>query len=147
MANETDAPVQSGAEQTQVAPTRKGETHAHAPNPEQHLLEAHKLSIQVQGKKGFGDYAVWALIKEERGKTKTLAVTKGGYREAIAHFYAYIHPNTPVASVAPTRRYGGPPRSSSGGGRPSSGGGRPSSGGARPPSGGGGARPPQRPAR
>ena len=50
MANEIDAQVQSSPEPTKAASPRKGETHPHAPNPEQHLQEAHKMSIQVQGK-------------------------------------------------------------------------------------------------
>ncbi len=96
------------AEEVQAAPEvqRQG-THAPAPNPEQHLLEAHKLSIKPQGKEGPTGWAVWALIREERGKVKTLAVHKGTRHQAIAHFYSYIHPGK-VELGAPAPRPSGP---------------------------------------
>ncbi len=131
MANGTEAEVQSTGGEAQPSPQQRarGEGHAPAPNPEQHLQEAHKLTIQMQGKPGggLGDYAVWALVREERGKTKTLSVFKGTHQQAVAHFYHYIHPAKEVAPAAPPRRYGSAaPRS-----------------GSRPPQRSGG-RPPQR---
>lgn len=134
------------AEETQSTPqATRAESHPASPNPEMHLLDAHKLSIQLQGKEGPGGLAVWALVREERGKVKTLAVQKGTRREAVARFYDYIHPNKPAAPVAPARRTAGPrpsgPRPT--GPRPT--GPRPT--GPRPAAPGPGSRPPQRPAR
>lgn len=98
------------AEETQAAP-QHGRSHLHpqAPNPEQHLQEGHNLSIQPQGKVGPTGQAVWALVREEKGKSKTLAVHKGTRREAVARFYDYIHPEKAPVPAAPARRYSAPP--------------------------------------
>lgn len=92
-------------ENQQSAPPRRGDDHAGAAaNAEQHLSEAHNLSVRLQGKEGTRGHAVWALVREERGKVKTLAVYEGTHREATNHFFNYIHPNRPVAPAAPARR-------------------------------------------
>lgn len=97
-------------EETQAAPQpSRGRPHAQAPNPEQHLQEAHKLSIQPQGKVGPTGQAVWALVREDRGKVKTLAVHRGTRREAIVRFYDYIHPEKAPVPAAPARRTSAPP--------------------------------------
>ena len=117
--------------QAAPAPQRPGQqhavTHAMPANPEQHLLEAHNLSIQVQGKEGPTGQAVWSLIRENRGKVQTLAVHRGTRREAVSHFYSYIHPMKEAVAPAPVRRSSYPPRqhSSRPGGPPSSGRGGP----------------------
>ncbi len=119
MTQNPEAESRPQAEQQQAPrhPAR-GEQHAQAPNPEQHLMEAHKLSIQVQGKEAFGGYATWALVREERGKTKTLRVYNGTRHEAVMRFYSYLHPQKEVVAP-PARRAGGPrpPRPSTGGPR------------------------------
>jgi uncharacterized membrane protein YgcG len=136
---------QERQEQQAPPPARAGAaSHAPAANPEQHLLETHNLSIKVQGKEGQRSFATWALVKTERGKERTLAVYEGYHRQAIVHFYDYIHPDKGVLSVPerpsrrapsgpPRRSTGGPPRRSGGGGPPGRGG-----GGSGPPRGGGG---------
>lgn len=89
-------------EEVQAAPeSHRAETHAAAANPEQHLLDAHKLAIKAQGKEGPTGWAVWALVREERGKTKTLAVFKGTRQQAIGHFYSYLHPGKVEAVPTP----------------------------------------------
>lgn len=108
------------AEEPHAAPQpRAADNHAGAAaNPEQHLMEAHKLSIQVQGKEGAWGRARWALVREEKGKVKTLAVFEGTRREAVNHFFSFIHPNVaatpPAAAQRPRREFGGGAR----GGRP-----------------------------
>ncbi len=111
MADATEAEIHPTGGEAQPAPQHRGEGHAPAPNPEQHLQEAHKLSIRMQGKPGLAGYAVWALIREERGKTKTLRTFKGSHQQAVAHFYHYIHPAKEVAAAAPARRRAPAPRS------------------------------------
>lgn len=123
---------QSAPQSPQGSQPRRGDDHAGAAaNPEQHLMETHNLSIRVQGKEGSRGHAVWALIKEERGKVKTLTVFEGTRREAANHFFSFIHPNRLAAPAAPAHRSF---RESGGGsrtGRPQSGRGQ---GGARPQS-------------
>ncbi len=117
------------SEDTQAAPAPQqasahAATHAVPANLEQHLLEAHNLSVQIQGKEGPTGQGVWALIRENRGKVQTLAVHRGTRREAVNHFYSYIHPAKETAAPAPARRSSYPPRrpsSSRPGGPPSSG--------------------------
>ncbi len=96
-------------EETQAAPqARHAEDHAGAAiNPEQHLMESHKLSIRAQGKEGQWGRAVWALIREDRGKVKTMAVFEGTRREAANHFFDFIHPNRAAAPAAPGPRASG----------------------------------------
>lgn len=109
------------AEDTAPTPQpSRAESHAAANlNPEQHLLEAHKLSIQLQGKEGPTGHAVWALVREERGKVKTLAVHRGTRREAAVRFYDYIHPDKSVtAPTPPARRPSAAPRPRLGSSRP-----------------------------
>lgn len=94
------------AEDAQQTPhAAPAESHVAAKlNPEQHLQDSHKLSIQVQGKMGPTGEAVWALVKEERGKTKTLKVHRGTRRAAAAVFFDYVHPNKEmIAGPAPRR--------------------------------------------
>lgn len=93
-------------ENTQGAPhPRRGDDHViAAANPEKHLLDAHKLSIQVQGKEGHWGHAVWSLDRGERGKVKTLCVFEGTRREAAHHFFHYIHPDRIDTPSAPARR-------------------------------------------
>lgn len=109
-------------EETQATPRpQRTDDHAGAAaNPEEHLRDAHKLSIQVQGKEGPTGRAVWALIREEKGKVKTLTVFEGTRREAANRFFAFIHPNMPAQAAAPSRRPSrgprtAPPRPSTGG--------------------------------
>lgn len=99
-------------EDSQAAPQlhRAGDHVGAAANPEQHLLDAHKLSIRVQGKEGSWGHAVWALVREERGKVKTLGVFEGTRREAANHFYNYIHPDKAATPSAPAQRPGGASR-------------------------------------
>jgi len=109
----------------QAAPApRRSETHAATHpvpvNPEQHLLEVHNLSIQIQGKEGPTGQAVWALVRENRGKVQTLAVHRGTRREAVSHFYSYIHPIKQAVAPTPTRRSSYPPRQNSRSGGPPS---------------------------
>lgn len=107
MSNDTQAapaPQQPGA---------RAVTHAVPANLEQHLLEAHNLSVQIQGKEGPTGQGVWALIRENRGKVQTLAVHRGTRREAVSHFYSYIHPAKETVAPAPTRRSSYPPRQQS----------------------------------
>ncbi len=102
-------------EESQRAPQqpRRVDDHAGASaNPEQHLMETHGLSIRLQGKEGTWGRAVWALVREDRGKVKTLAVFEGTRREAASHFFSFIHPNVTAAPAAPAhqpsdRRRGG----------------------------------------
>lgn len=111
-------------EETQQAPQpRRGGEHAVAPNPEQHLLEAHKLSVQIQGKQGTWGRAKWALVRQEQGKVKTLSVFEGTRMEAVNHFYKFMHSGQPAVPAAPARRPSGLSRS---GARPSRPQGRPS---------------------
>lgn len=99
------------AEETQAAPEpRRGGEHAVAPNPEQHLQEAHKLSIRIQGKEGTWGRAKWALVRQEQGKVKTLGVFEGTRMEAVNHFYKFIHPGQLAAPAAPARRAPGASR-------------------------------------
>ncbi|MGI5837887.1 MAG: hypothetical protein ACOX87_15535 [Chloroflexota bacterium] len=99
------------AEETQSAPqSRRGGEHAVAANPEQHLQEAHNLSIQIQGKEGAWGRAKWALVRQEQGKVKTLSVFEGTRLEAVNHFYKFIHPNQPAAPAAPAHRPSGASR-------------------------------------
>ncbi len=85
-------------------PSRQESHTAAEQNPEQHLQDAHKLSIRLQGKQGPTGQGVWALIREERGKVKTLTVYEGTRRDAVMRFYRYIHPNVTTAAPAPARR-------------------------------------------
>ncbi|MGE5620060.1 MAG: hypothetical protein ACM3US_12460 [Sphingomonadaceae bacterium] len=108
------------AEDSNATPqSSRAQPHPHAPNPEQHLQEAHHLSIQPQGKIGPTGQAVWALVREEKGKVKTLAVHRGTHREAVTRFYDYIHPEKVTASVAAPRRASAPSRRPRPSGRPS----------------------------
>jgi hypothetical protein len=135
---------QERQEQQAPEPARAGPGHPPAANPEQHLSETHNLSIKVQGKQGLRGFATWALVKTERGKERTLAVYEGYHRQAVVHFYDYIHPDKGMTSVPerPARRGpGGPPRRSGDGGPPRRSGGGPSRGGGGPSRGGGGAGP------
>ncbi len=94
------------AEDTQAArhPHRGGDHVGAAANPEQHLLDAHNLSIRLQGKEGPTGRAVWSLVREEQGKAKTLTVFEGTRREAASRFYHYIHPNEAETPAAPVHR-------------------------------------------
>ena len=119
------------SDDTQAAPAPQqpgahAATHAVPANLEQHLLEAHNLSVQIQGKEGPTGQGVWALVRENRGKVQTLAVHRSTRREAVNHFYSYIHPAKESPAPAPARR-SYPPRqqSSRPGGPPSSGRGGP----------------------
>ncbi len=86
-------------------PHSSPENHAAAAqNPEQHLQDAHKLSIRLQGKMGPTGSGVWALVREEKGKVKTLTVHEGTHREAVIRFYRYIHPQKTPIPAAPARR-------------------------------------------
>ncbi len=107
------------SDDTRATPSpRRGDDHAGAAsNPEQHLSQAHNLSIQLQGKEGSWGRAVWALVREERGKVKTLAVFEGTRGEAANHFFRFIHPNRIEASPQ-TQRSGGGFRSAPRPGRP-----------------------------
>ncbi len=122
------------SEETQSTPQpRRGDDHAGAAaNPEQHLADAHNLSVQLQGKEGSWGHAVWALVREDKGKTKTLTVFEGTRREAVNHFFKFIHPNLGATQSAPAqrpaRRFSGPPRGS----RPQGTGSRPQGQGSRP---------------
>jgi hypothetical protein len=81
-------------------------------SPEQHLLDSHQLSIQLQGKMGPTGSGVWALVRLEKGKTKTLTVHEGTHQEAVVRFYRYIHPDQTSAAQAAARRLSSPrPRS------------------------------------
>lgn len=106
----------------QATQPRRVDDHAGASaNPEHHLAEAHNLSVRVQGKEGARGHAVWALIREEKGKLKTLAVFEGTQREAANHFFEYIHPNratTPPPSSHRPSRSGGDYRQGARSGRP-----------------------------
>ncbi|HEX2923094.1 MAG TPA: hypothetical protein VHS28_03595 [Chloroflexota bacterium] len=118
------------SEETQPeAQPRRSDDHAGAAaNPEQHLLDAHNLSIKVQGKEGTWGRAKWALVREQGGKVKTMAVYEGTRREAANHFFSFIHPNgvETAAPAAPGRgegyrrgpRPGGRPQGRPAGGRP-----------------------------
>ena len=103
------------SDDTQSAPAPQqtgshGATHAIPANLEQHLLEAHNLSVQIQGKEGPTGQGVWALVRENRGKVQTLAVHRGTKRESVNHFYSYIHPAKETVAPAPVRRSSYPPR-------------------------------------
>ncbi len=101
------------SEEARPAPQpSRGEQHpaAAALNPEQHLQDAHKLSIQLQGKVGPTGRGTWALVREDRGKSKTLTVFEGTRREAAARFYDYIHPNKGAAPAPAARRSAAPQR-------------------------------------
>lgn len=137
------------SDDTQMAPARptqpaRAAGHAPAPDPEAHLLEAHNLSVRVQGKEGPNGRAVWALVREEKGKVKTLSVFEGMRREAVARFYHYIHPEKIAAPApsAPRRSFGG--QSRGGSSRPSS---RPGSGPSSRPNSGPSSRPSSGPSR
>jgi hypothetical protein len=110
------------ADDIQTAPTtptpHRPEQHAMPANPEAHLLEAHNMSIQVQGKEGPTGQSVWALVRDNRGKVQTLAVFRGTQREAVLHFYGYIHPAKPAPVAAPARRSYPPRQNSRPGGPP-----------------------------
>ncbi len=85
---------------------------AAAQNPEQHLRDAHHLTVQLQGKLGPTGKGVWALVREEKGKVKTLLVHEGTHLEAVTRFFRYIHPGGIPAPAAPSRRpMGAPTRS------------------------------------
>ena len=122
------------SEETQGAPQpRRVDDHAGASaNPEQHLKDAHNLSIQVQGREGPWGRAKWALVREEKDKVKTLTVFEGTRLEASHHFYKFMHSVNPAAvAAAQPGRSGGyrqGPRTGGyqGGGRPQ---GRPTTGG------------------
>ena len=142
------APQTRRAEENHPAPqSRRPDDHAGAiANAEQHLSEAHKLSVQIQGKEGSWGHAVWALIREEKGKVKTLTVFEGTRREAANHFFSFIHPNLTTAPSAaaqgPQRSYGGGSRGGRPQGRPP---GRPPGRPQGSPQGGPQGRPPGRP--
>jgi len=78
--------------------------HAAAQNPEQHLQDAHKLSVRIQGRMGPTGNGTWALVREEKGKVKTLAVYEGTHQEAVNRFYRYIHPDKTPAPVSTSRQ-------------------------------------------
>ena len=100
-------------EENTQRPQSSQESHvAAAQNPEQHLQESHRLSIRLQGKEGPTGSGVWALVRDEKGKVKTLTVYEGTRREAVLRFYRYIHPNKPEAAPSSARR-SMPTRSSS----------------------------------
>ena len=100
------------SEDSTPRPQASPDNHAvAAQNPEQHLRDSHKLSIRLQGKEGANGHGVWALVREEQGKVKTLTVHEGTRREAVARFYRYIHPDKGIAPAAPVRRSSGPSRS------------------------------------
>ncbi len=109
-------------ENSQGAPNpRRVDDHVGAAaSPEKHLLEAHKLSIQVQGKEGCRGHAVWSLDREVRGKVKTLRVFEGTRLEAAHHFFHYIHPDRIATPSAPARRPMGTSSSRPRTGRPQS---------------------------
>lgn len=103
---------------------KRPDDHAGAlANPEQHLLASHSLSIQVQGKEGTWGHAVWALVREDRGKTRTLAVFEGTRRQAATHFFSYIHPGVGSTQASQGRATSPSASAASRGPRP---GGRPS---------------------
>lgn len=86
------------------SPRRVDDHIVAAANPEKHLFEAHKLSIQVQGKEDHWGHAVWSLTSEGRGKVRTLSVFEGTRLEAAHHFFHYIHPDRIATPSAPARR-------------------------------------------
>ncbi len=107
------------AENIQEAPqARRVDDHVGASTiPERHLLEAHKLTLQVQGKEGVRGHAVWSLTREKKsGKIETLRVFEGTRLEAAHHFFHYIHPDKLINPSAPARRTRGyaPSRSRTG---------------------------------
>ncbi len=112
------------SDESQATPTptptpHRPEGHPTPANLEQHLLEAHNLSVQVQGKEGPTGESVWALVRQNRGKSQTLAVFRGTQREAIGHFYSYIHPTKVVVAPTPSRRPSSPRQGFRPGGPPS----------------------------
>lgn len=92
--------------QPEVQPRHTDDHAGAAANPEQHLLDAHNLSIRVQGKEGLRGHAKWALVKEQGGKVKTMAVYEGTRREAANHFFSFIHPGGVGAPPAHTSSRG-----------------------------------------
>ena len=85
-------------------PRRVDDHVAAAASPEKHLLDAHKLYIQIQGKEGSRGHGVWSLIREGQGNVKTLSVFEGTRLEAAHYFFQYIHHNKIATPSVQTRQ-------------------------------------------